>query len=163
MGPEEYAGVVKILRRVDPVAVYLFGSQARGRTRTDSDVDLAIVLPPGGSLTAIERMDLVVQLEKITERQVDLLVLNHAPLPLQFEVISTGIVLYQSSNDARTDFEDLVVRDYLDLGPMLERSRQEILEEARGASVAKSPFDHGTDAERASINCSLAPSGHPTP
>lgn len=141
MGPEEYTGVVKILQRASPVAVYLFGSQAQGRTRTDSDIDLAIVLPPGGFLTAVERMDLVVQLEDITERQVDLLVLNHAPLPLQFEVISTGIVLYQSSNDARTDFEDLIVRDYLDLGPMLERSRQEILEEARGGSVAKSPLD----------------------
>lgn len=127
---EKYAPMLAILARYNPVAVYLFGSRAQGSARADSDIDLALLLPDDGSLPATERIDLIARLEELAGRRVDLVLLNRAPLPLQFEIIHTGIVLYESSFDARTDFEDIVVRDYLDLSPMLERSRQEIMEEA---------------------------------
>lgn len=129
-GTEKYAHMLGILAKYKPVAVYLFGSRAQGRARADSDIDLAIVLPDDCSIPATERIDLIARLEELAGRRVDLVLLNRAPLPLQFEIIHTGILLYESSSDARTDFEDIVVRDYLDLGPMLERSRQEIMEEA---------------------------------
>ncbi|MDI6823632.1 MAG: nucleotidyltransferase domain-containing protein [Thermodesulfobacteriota bacterium] len=127
---EKYAPMLAILARYNPVAVYLFGSRAQGSARADSDIDLALLLPDDCSLPATERIDLIARLEELAGRRVDLVLLNRAPLPLQFEIIHTGIVLYESSFDARTDFEDIVVRDYLDLSPMLERSRQEIMEEA---------------------------------
>jgi len=127
---EKYGPIVDILVDYNPVAVYLFGSQAEGSTTPGSDIDLAIVLPDDCALPAAERLDLIARLEELAGRRVDLIVLNRAPLPLQFEVVRTGIVLYESSNDARTDFEDRVVREYLDLEPMLRRSRQEIIEEA---------------------------------
>lgn len=127
---EKYAPMLTILARYNPVAVYLFGSRAQGSARADSDIDLALLLPDDCSLRATERIDLIARLEELAGRRVDLVLLNRAPLPLQFEIIHTGIVLYESSFDARTDFEDIVVRDYLDLRPMLERSRQEIMEEA---------------------------------
>lgn len=127
---EKYAPMLTILARYNPVAVYLFGSRAQGSARADSDIDLALLLPDDCSLPATERIDLIARLEELAGRRVDLVLLNRAPLPLQFEIIHTGIVLYESSFDARTDFEDIVVRDYLDLRPMLERSRQEIMEEA---------------------------------
>jgi predicted nucleotidyltransferase len=129
-GTEKYAHMLGILAKYNPVAVYLFGSRAQGRARADSDIDLAIVLPDDCSIPATERIDLIARLEELAGQRVDLVLLNRAPLPLQFEIIHTGILLYESSSDARTDFEDIVVRDYLDLGPMLERSRQEIMEEA---------------------------------
>ncbi len=35
-----------------PVAVYLFGSQATGEARPDSDIDLAVLLPKNKELSA---------------------------------------------------------------------------------------------------------------
>lgn len=37
----------QLVRELDPVAVILFGSRARGEARPDSDVDLLVVLPNG--------------------------------------------------------------------------------------------------------------------
>jgi len=40
-----------VRRRVPDIdAIYLFGSVARGRTRPGSDVDVALLLPPGRKL-----------------------------------------------------------------------------------------------------------------
>jgi len=44
--PAELARLVKqIVAKVDPIAVYLFGSRARGDADVDSDYDLLIVVP----------------------------------------------------------------------------------------------------------------------
>jgi uncharacterized protein len=44
--PEELDRLVRqIVEKVDPVAIYLFGSRARGDAREDSDYDLLIVVP----------------------------------------------------------------------------------------------------------------------
>ena len=37
--------VRRIVERVDPVAIYLFGSRARGDADEDSDYDLMVVVP----------------------------------------------------------------------------------------------------------------------
>ncbi|MDI6871944.1 MAG: nucleotidyltransferase domain-containing protein [Bacillota bacterium] len=130
---DELDKLVTLLRRYRPVAVYLFGSYAAGTQRPDSDLDLAMLLPTDRpSLTGPERMDLIGELEEVAGRQVDLVVLNKAPLPLQFEVIRTGKVLYESDSEVRTDAEDLIVRDFLDLQPWYERSYREMIEEAEG-------------------------------
>jgi predicted nucleotidyltransferase len=44
--PEELDRMVRqIVAKVDPVAIYLFGSRARGDAHADSDYDLMIVVP----------------------------------------------------------------------------------------------------------------------
>lgn len=129
--------LVARLQRCRPVAIYLFGSHAAGTPRPDSDLDLAILLPPGApAISGPERLDLVGELEALANRQVDLVVLNRAPLPLQFEVIHTGRVLYEPDPEARTDWEDLVVRDYLDLQPWYAQSYRELLDEGKGGRGA---------------------------
>ncbi|MEW6229811.1 MAG: nucleotidyltransferase domain-containing protein [Bacillota bacterium] len=125
------------LLELDPIAIYLFGSQATGETRPDSDIDLAVLLPKGEELTALERLDMIDQLQEIAGCGVDLVVVNAARLPLQFEIIRTGRVLYESSFDARTDVEDIIVRDYLDLQPMYEQNFREISEAAQEEARAR--------------------------
>lgn len=120
-----------------PVAIYLFGSQATGEVRPDSDIDLAVLLPEGKELSAPERFDIIDRLQRIANRQVDLVVVNAVRLPLQFEIIHTGRVLYESSFDARTDAEDIIVRDYLDLKPMYEQNFREILEAAKEGAATQ--------------------------
>ena len=43
----------RIVRGFDPLQIILFGSQARGDARPDSDVDLLIVMPDGADRRAV--------------------------------------------------------------------------------------------------------------
>ncbi len=128
---ERLDAVVTLLRPYAPVAVYAFGSRVTGEARPDSDLDLAILLPDGASLPLGQKMHLLPKLEDAAGCEVDLVVLNGAGLPIAFEIIRQGCVLYESSSDERTDAEDLIVRDWLDFRPVLERSYREILDEVR--------------------------------
>lgn len=53
------AVVRRIVGEIDPGAIWLFGSRARGDARPDSDFDLLVVGKPGGSLGSddYERVD----------------------------------------------------------------------------------------------------------
>lgn len=52
LAPAEAADLARvvraIVRRFEPDAVYVFGSQARGEAGRDSDVDLLVVVPDAG-------------------------------------------------------------------------------------------------------------------
>ncbi|MEO5338519.1 MAG: nucleotidyltransferase domain-containing protein [Magnetospirillum sp. WYHS-4] len=39
--------IARIVERLDPEAIWLFGSRAGGKARTDSDYDLLMILPDG--------------------------------------------------------------------------------------------------------------------
>ncbi len=122
--------VVSLLKGYRPIAVYAFGSRASGEARPDSDLDLAVLLPSGTRLPVTERLAIVDRLQEIAGVEVDLVVLNEARLPLRFEIIRHGRVLWESNPDARTDAEDIIVRDYLDFRPFLERSFRDMLDDS---------------------------------
>jgi predicted nucleotidyltransferase len=76
-------------------AVWLFGSRAGGRPRTDSDTDVAVLLAehvaaPG--LVARGRLADVLA-TALGRADVDLVVLDHAPLALRARVITAGVLL----------------------------------------------------------------------
>ena len=48
------------------------------------------------------------------KRRLDLVFLQEAPIVFQYKVITEGKILYESSFDFRTDYEDRVLRKYLD-------------------------------------------------
>jgi predicted nucleotidyltransferase len=83
---EKTQAVVEILLDHQPVAVYAFGSQVAGTARADSDLDLAVLLHPGRRLSVEQKMDLTERLGAAVGRDVDLIILNEARLPLQFEI-----------------------------------------------------------------------------
>jgi len=59
--------LVEVVRRRVPDidAIYLFGSVARGRTRPGSDVDVALLLPPGRKLSPDELLATMAELESL--------------------------------------------------------------------------------------------------
>jgi len=132
--------VVGLLLAHHPAAVYAFGSQVAGTARTDSDLDLAVLLHRGRRLSVEQKMDLTERLGAAVGRDVDLIILNEARLPLQFEIIRSGHVLFESSFEDRVSAEETIVRDYLDFEPFLRQSAREILEAAqeRGSRPAPS-------------------------
>jgi predicted nucleotidyltransferase len=119
-----------LLREYDPVAIYLFGSQVSGDVHPASDIDLAVLFPRGRDVSLRDRGVMIARLEEATYPfPVDLVILGEARLPIQYEVVTTGKVLYEADWDQRTDFVEHVLRLYADFEPMARRSYREIVDE----------------------------------
>lgn len=110
------------------IAVYLFGSYLE-KSKQGGDIDLAVLLKTSGRGMVNLYMDLHPRLaEMFAPLEVDLLFLNSASLPVCFEVIKTGRVVYSADDISRTDFEDLVADHYMDFRHHLETARRELYE-----------------------------------
>jgi hypothetical protein len=94
---------------------YLFGSMANGSIGPLSDLDIAVYLD--GRLNSFTtRLHLMEALaKKLGSEQFDLVILNQAPVVLQFEVIKYGKVM-KEDKPRRITFETQVLREYLDYG-----------------------------------------------
>lgn len=105
-------------------AVYLFGSQATGRAKATSDVDLGVLFsrPPEPALgNAPHRLE--AELEERLGQPVQLTPLNGAPVDLVHRVLRDGRLLFEGSRERRVRFEVESRRAYLDLLPFLRRYR----------------------------------------
>lgn len=75
----------------------LFGSAVIGRLRADSDLDVAVYLASGRSLEIeserelTNEADMMSAIERLTDRNVDLLILNRAPATVCAAAVLTGV------------------------------------------------------------------------
>jgi uncharacterized protein len=95
-------------------AIYLFGTHGTEYERLDSDIDVALLLPPE---LAKKEGDLVLSrcradLENALHREVDLLNLRRVSTVLQKEIIGSGALLYCADRYAKDEFEMLVLSFY---------------------------------------------------
>jgi predicted nucleotidyltransferase len=99
------------------LAAYLYGSHAEGRANALSDMDIGVLIRDGLAEERLWRLEdaLAADLRPILHTdQVDLVVLNLAPLRIRYEVITKGKVLYSADDGARADFESYSLRRYWD-------------------------------------------------
>jgi predicted nucleotidyltransferase len=116
----------------EPVAfAYLFGSRATGGARADSDADIA-VLPVRG-LSAEQRAALRNRVAEIVEpaarTEVDVVLLDEAPLPLRGRILSQRQVLYSADEPLRARWESLTGRMYADSRIKLDLLDRDLLTE----------------------------------
>lgn len=115
------------------VLVYLFGSQVSGHVGPLSDLDLAILFEKYPDPR--ERYALAHQIAtQVGSSRVDVVILNRAPIELQYNVITMGMIIYESNRLARIEFEARVLSRYFDYLPVLRSQRQELLRERHDAS-----------------------------
>lgn len=96
------------------VFAYLFGGLARGRVSPLSDVDIAIYMVEDAEITQ-EKLEILGKLNEILKTdEVDLVILNTAPLPLAARIIKNKIILVDKMPFKRHAFESLVIREYFD-------------------------------------------------
>lgn len=101
------------------IAVYLYGSRARGTQSARSDLDLGVLLraapkPELGNVAArIEE-----ELERAAHVPVQAVALNTAPPDLVHRVLRDGILLLDRDRAARIRFEVQARNEYFDLAPL---------------------------------------------
>jgi len=94
----------------DLVAVYLFGSTARGDGNRESDVDLAVLAR--ARIPTATLFDLTACLESRLHRSVDLVDLRAAPAVLRVQVLADGELLDDADPVRRGEFECFAFADY---------------------------------------------------
>jgi len=128
MDPERIAADVCRFFADDPgdaVAVYLFGSVARGTAHAGSDVDVGVLLAedPPRTLEGL-KLDVGSDLELRLGLPVQLVVLNRAPADLVHRVLRDGKLLLDRDPSKRIRFEVGKRSEYFDLQPILRRYRE---------------------------------------
>ena len=120
-----YAGIVDTLRAAVPglIAVYLFGSAARGQRRQESDVDVAVLATH--PLAPETRWTLQERLADQLHSDVDLVDLRAASTVMRAQVLASDRVLYEADTNVRQRFEMHALSMYADLN----ETRAAILED----------------------------------
>ena len=106
--------------------IYLFGSYGTDDEWPDSDIDIALLLPPEQS---VKEENLILSqcrfdLEDALSKAVDLLNARQVSTVFQVEIISHGELIYCADRYAVDEFEMLVISYY----QKLNDERREILE-----------------------------------
>jgi predicted nucleotidyltransferase len=96
--PEQ--GMITALQAQLPtlLAVYLFGSHAQGNAGPASDIDLAVLVE--GKLETVRAWELAQTLAAQLGRDVDLLDLRAASTVMQYQIITTGLRLWEKNAQA---------------------------------------------------------------
>lgn len=113
--PEIFAGFPDIL------AVYLYGSQASGKTHAESDLDLGIV--PRHSQVRQQRLAILTELARHGFDQVDLVFLDTDNILLKFEAVRHNQIIYQREEFDHPSYFSLILRQYFDFEPHLRVQR----------------------------------------
>ncbi len=100
-------------RRTDVLFAYLFGSSSKGRITPLSDIDIAVYL--SGRDFSETRLDIIGDLMNILGTdEIDLVVLNSAPITLQMRIMQSKQILTDTSPFVRHAFESATMRTYFD-------------------------------------------------
>lgn len=107
------------------IAVYLFGSVARGDAHAASDVDVGVLYHtlPSDPLDALGA-DVAADLSRSLGRTVDVVVMNSAPPDLVHRILRDGVIVFEHDRRARIAFEVRARNEYFDLLPTLRLYRR---------------------------------------
>ena len=100
--------------RKDVHFAYLFGSLAKRRPFPLSDVDIAAYLSEDTDFLE-RKMEMLGKLTELLETdEIDLVILNSAPLTLKMKILENRKILADNSPFLRHQYESLTMREYFD-------------------------------------------------
>ncbi len=93
---------------------YLFGGLSKAPPKPLSDVDIAVFLQPQADVVD-RKMEIIGELIDILKTdEIDLVILNKAPLPLKMRILSNKKVIVDKYPYNRHAYESLTMRKYFD-------------------------------------------------
>jgi len=98
----------------DTVFAYLFGSFGRGKQLPLSDVDIAVYLQDPTSVLEKKMVILGALVNILQTDEIDLVILNNAPLPLRMRILENKKVVVDREPFLRHHYESLTMREYFD-------------------------------------------------
>jgi predicted nucleotidyltransferase len=108
-------GAVRYLENQPEVLfAYLFGGLAAGRGGPLSDIDLAVYLKEGRRASKVKIRLLNNLIDLLRTEEIDLVILNAAPLPLAYRILKSKRILMDRDPFLRHRYESLIIREYLD-------------------------------------------------
>lgn len=129
------SAVIEQVLRVVPscIALYQFGSEAKGQAHAGSDLDLAFLST--APVSPVQRFDLEQDLASLLHQIVDFIDLRQASTVMKMQVISSGKCLYSRNDGDRDRFETWIYSSYA----RLNEERREILNDIqkRGSVYAR--------------------------
>lgn len=122
----------KELQNLDINTVYLFGSQATGKSGPLSDHDIGILLRE--NVRPAKYFDLKLELMTLFRRfykttKIDLIILNNCPVILAMNIIKEGKIIYETDREYRIAFEAHVMSKYFDRLYYEQRYSKELLKQ----------------------------------
>lgn len=127
---DEINRVTAILdRRFGVDELWLYGSQAEGTARADSDVDLAVLFRRRPR--SLEIFDARSELEELLRRDVDLVDLDQAPPILAMQVLKHGRLLVDRNPRRRHDAFSRIVSLYEDVKILRRESERALFQRMR--------------------------------
>lgn len=134
---------IKQIEKIGVETIYLFGSYAKGINHSLSDVDIGIVFAKTEKYRD-KTMDAYLKLYNIftdvlpkeylrrrfktRAHEMDIVFLQSAPINLQFNAIRGAKILYEKDRKKRLEYEERVIKRYLDLNYLYNLSYKYLLE-----------------------------------
>jgi predicted nucleotidyltransferase len=112
--------VIYLQSMPDILFACLFGSFGRGKHFPLSDVDIAVYLKEAAALQEKKMEILGALIDILQTDEIDLVVLNNAPLPLRMRILERKKVIVDREPFMRHRYESLTMREYFDFS-ILER------------------------------------------
>jgi len=104
---------------------YMFGSFVEGRLTNESDVDIALLFEKEPDLPTL--VSIMNGITDITDRKVDIVVLNYASPIIRMQVLKRGRLLKKTNDKIYNDFFLRAVKEYDELKIVRKAQEENIL------------------------------------
>lgn len=110
----------ELIKKLEPLAIILFGSYTRNTQNDESDIDIAY---KGKKISKIELFEFKQKLENLVNRDIDLIDLDEIGDDFRYEILMNGTTLYCKDSYKFDMYKIDMFREYLELN----ESRQSII------------------------------------
>ena len=102
--------IVEYFKGKEPILIYLFGSYAKDLATEESDIDIAILL--GKKMNKLQLYEHKMELVDRLGKEIDLIDLEEANIILKFQVVNSGINIYNKQSIEHYLYKYRVIGNY---------------------------------------------------
>ncbi|RLI81768.1 nucleotidyltransferase domain-containing protein [Archaeoglobales archaeon] len=121
MGLEKISKIIEIIKsHPNVIAIYLFGSHAKGEATPLSDIDIAVILENPVSESEAD-------IGSLSSPEIDVVLFHRLPLHIRYEVFKYGKEIFVRDEEKLLEVKLKVMREYLDTVRMYRIISSEVL------------------------------------